>query len=306
MSGPAATTPARAPEGEGPRVVLHDHRPGVRELLVDSWNHRDLVPRIGIRVTIKGYSGTVLGRFWLFARPALSLFGMALLFGGVLNAPTAGDVPYVIFLLVGMLGWMAFERSAFWATRSFDVYRRLARGLSFPLLLVPTEAGMAAIIEMGVTATFLAVASVIFLFADGRLYFDVGPESAVAAAGFVLAIGHAWAIGLWTSVGNAWARDIRIIFRYILMIWMYATPVIYPPSALPASLSFLAIANPLAAPVEMVKYGLIGAGAVDPDALAVSLGWLVVVGALGLWFFARVAPVVLSRVQEDSDEGAEG
>jgi lipopolysaccharide transport system permease protein len=302
MSGPAATTPARASSDAPVRAIVRDHRAGPLQLMADTWRHRALIPRIGVRVIVKGYSGTLLGRFWLVVRPTLSIFGMALLFGGVLDAPTGGDVPYVLFLLVGMLAWMAFERYAFWATRSFDVYRRLVKGLAFPLLLVPTSAGMAALIEMAVIAGLLTVTSLYFVVADGRLYFEVGLHSLLAVAGFALMIGHAWAIGLWTSVGNAWARDVRIVFRYVLMIWMYITPVIYPPSALPPGIAFLATVNPLAAPVEMVKAGLLGVGQVELDALAVSLGSLAIVGSAGLWFFARFSASALRRAQPALDD----
>jgi lipopolysaccharide transport system permease protein len=285
-------------------VAIREHRPGPVELLTDTWRHRALIPRIGIRVIVKGYSGAKLGRFWLIARPALNIFGMALIFGAVLKAPSSG-IPYPLFLLVGMLAWMTFERFAFWATRSFDVYRRLARSLSFPLLLIPTASGMAAAIEFAIISSFIALASLFYLAFDGRFYLQLGPGLLFAVAGFALAVAHAWAIGLWTSALNARARDVRIVFRYVLMIWMYVTPVLYPPSALPAALSFLATVNPIAAPVEMVKHGLLDAGTVELDAVAISLGWLVMIAASGLWFFARSAPTLL-RLQppgvDDEDD----
>jgi lipopolysaccharide transport system permease protein len=136
MAAPADSTLA-PPADAVPEAVLREHRPRVREMVAGAWRHRSLIPRIGIRVIVKGYAGTKLGRTWLVLRPVLSIFAMALLFGAVLNAPSNG-VPYVLFLLLGMIAWMSFERVLFWATRSFDVYRRLARNLEFPLLLVPT------------------------------------------------------------------------------------------------------------------------------------------------------------------------
>jgi lipopolysaccharide transport system permease protein len=303
MSSPVATTTTSAPASV---VTVRDHRPGPLGLLVDTWRHRALIPRIGIRVIVKGYSGAKLGRFWLIARPVLNIFAMALLFGAVLSAPSAGR-PYLLFLLVGMIAWMSFERFAFWATRSFDIYRRLARNLAFPLLIVPTAGGMAAAIEFTVLSTLLAVVVLYYLMADGTTYLNFGPELLVTVAGFGLTLALAWSIGLWTSALNAYARDVRIVFRYVLMVWMYVTPVLYAPSALPEALQFLATVNPLAAPVEMVKYGLIDAGSVEAPALAWSLGWLAMIAGSGLWFFARVAPGLL-RVQplvaEDEEDEA--
>jgi lipopolysaccharide transport system permease protein len=301
-SSVASTSTASVPPGA---VTVRDHRPGPVGLLADTWRHRALIPRVGIRVIVKGYSGAKLGRFWLVARPVLNIFAMGLLFGAVLSAPSAGR-PYLLFLLVGMIAWMSFERFAFWATRSFDIYRRLAHNLAFPLLIVPTAGGMAAAIEFIVLSCLLVVIVLYYLVADGTTYLNFGPELLVAVAGFVLTLALAWSVGLWTSALNAYARDVRIVFRYVLMVWMYITPVLYAVSALPEALKFVATVNPLAAPVEMVKHGLIDAGSVKAPALAWSLGWLAVLAGSGLWFFARVAPGLLRAqplVAEDEEEG---
>jgi homopolymeric O-antigen transport system permease protein len=294
VSSPAAPTSLET-GAPVPRAVLRDVRLGPTAMLISTWNHRALIPRIGIRAIVKGYSGAKLGRFWIFARPALNVFGMSLLFGAVLNVPSGG-VPYILFLLVGLLAWMSFERFAFWATRSFDIYRRLARSLNFPLLLIPTASGMAATVEFCVISSFIVGASLVYLAIDGVLYIQIGLPSLLAIPGLALCVAHAWAIGLWTSALNARARDVRIVFRYVLMLWMYLTPVLYAPSTLPAGLDVVAKVNPITAPVETVKYALLDAGTVKASSVAISVGWLLVVAASGLWFFSRMAPSLM-RVQ---------
>src|SRR5688500_14042727 len=103
------TTELRTPFPAGP-TTLEDHVPGALELLRRTWQERSLVPRLGIRVVMKGISGTILGRWWLVIRPVMGIFVMALLFGAVLDAPSQG-VPYIVFLLSGLLCWMTFERT---------------------------------------------------------------------------------------------------------------------------------------------------------------------------------------------------
>lgn len=279
-------------EGAARPVELVDERLSPLEMLRATLRHRALIARLGIRVIIKGFSGAKLGRLWLVLRPAIGIFGMALLFGAVLNVPSNG-VPYILFLLAGMLPWLTFERFLFWATRSFDTYRRVAAALDFPLLVVPTASGMAAGVEFCVFSGFVVVATVVFLITDGRLYLEFGPELLLVPAGLLLALALAWGMGLWLSVLNAKARDVRIVLRYVLRIWMYITPVIYPLSALPSTFAFLATINPVAAPVEIVKTGLIGAGDVRLDAVALSVGCAVTACLSGLWFFSRMAPGLL-------------
>jgi lipopolysaccharide transport system permease protein len=304
---PEVPATAAADIAPAPAVVVQPYRPRVGELLRESWRQRGLIPRIGIRATVKGYSSTRLGRTWLVLRPTLSIFAMSLLFGAVLDAPSNG-VPYAIFLLAGMLGWMSFERFVFWATRSFNVYRRLASNLQFPLLLVPTASAIPAAIELCVIAGLLLVTTGVFWVTDGTFYLDLGPKLLLAAAGLALGVGLAWGLGLWLSVLNAMARDVRLTLRYALMIWMYVTPVIYPVSALPHGWRFLATVNPVAAPVELIKEGLVGAGNVTLEAVLVSVGVTLVACASGLWFFTRVAPTAVgagAEGEEDDDDEEE-
>ena len=285
-------------------VTVRDHRAGVGDLLRATWEARRLVPLVGSRVLIKGYAGTKLGRAWLVLRPGVTVLSMTLLFGAVLGAPSNG-VPYPIFLLTGLLAWLTFDRFVFWAVRSFDVYGRLIRNFAFPLLLVPTASGFAASVEFTIFVGFILVATCVFWAVDGIVYLQFGPELLLAVAGVLLCVAVAWSIGLWLAPLNARWRDVRILTRYVLMLWMYLTPVLYPLSALPSWLGFLAVVNPVVAPVELVKEGLIGAGDVRPGALAVTLGTIVVVGGAGLWFFSVSAPGAVRRVAQFSSEDDE-
>jgi len=288
----------------GAPVEVRDHRPSVWEMVRESWAHRDLLPRIGIRAIVKGYSGTKLGRLWLVIRPVMGIFALAFLFGAVLDAPSQG-VPYVLFLLVGFGGWMTFERSVFWATRSFDVYRKLAARLDFPLLLVPTSSLVAASIELGVISVLTLLTAGYFWLADGDPYLRVGPGLLLAAAGLANALALAWGLGLWLGTLNARARDVRLTLRYVLTIWLYTTPVIYPLTALSGFWSILATVNPMAAPVEMVKAGLLGAGTVEAAGVAWSVTAALLACASGLWFITRMSPTLLRAQPAGADDEEE-
>lgn len=284
-------------------VVIHDHRPSALELMRLTWRMRGLLPRLGPRHMVKGFAGTKLGPLWLLIRPVVSIFGMALLFGSVLQAPSSG-VPYLLFLLVGMVGWMTFQRGIFWSTRSFDIYRKVAGRVEIPTLLVPTAALTLMIIEVAVIA-FLAAGTAGFYWAtEGELALQLArPEALLGVAGVLLAALLAWGFGLWLGTLNGMARDVRLTLTMVLPVWLYATPVIYPISALPDKWRFLATINPVSAPVELVKEGFLGAGDLTGAILAVSLVTTVVVCTSGLWFIARLSPRLLrARPFVDDDE----
>jgi lipopolysaccharide transport system permease protein len=288
----------------GPVGTVVAYRMGVGEMLRETWHSRHLVPRLGIRVIVKGYSSTKLGRTWLIARPALSMFGMGLLFGGVLGAPSQG-LPYLVFLLLGAHAWLAFEAPSLWFVRSFNVYRRIAKTLHFPLLLIPTAGLAPALLQWSIVGTFGIIVTIAYSIADGHSYVPLAPQLLLVPVGYLLALAVAYSLGLWLSVLNALARDVRIVFRFAIQIWMYVTPVIYPLSALPSWASWLAVANPVTAPVEMVRWALFGIGGVKPAGLVVTAAWIVLVGGGGLVFFARVAPRAMFTQKtglEDEDD----
>jgi lipopolysaccharide transport system permease protein len=286
----------------GAQVV--DEPPSLRRMVREVWAARSLVPRIGIRVTVKGYSGTKLGRTWLWLRPSVSILGMSLLFGAVLDAPSEG-LPYILFLLIGTQAWMCFERSVFWATRSFDVYRRITRNFRIPLMIVPISAAIPASIEFTVVGALAFGALTWFSIADHNLYLVVGPGLLVAVGGYLLAYLVGMSVGFWTATLNAFARDVRILMIFVLQLWLYVTPVIYPRSALPSGLDLVVSLNPVTAPVEMVKWGLLDVGSVRPLSLIVSIAFVLIVGTSGAWFLTVKSWAILRRqppgAEDDED-----
>ena len=285
-------------------VVIRDHRPTVLEMLRETWGYRSLVVPLGLRQVVKGYSGTRLGRPWLVIRPLFSIFGMTLIFGSVLNAPSNG-VPYLLFLLVGMVGWLVIERTVFWATRSFDSYRKVVGRLEVPVLLAPTAATAPMLVDTGIMTLIAAGAVIYYFVTEGTLSVQVEPSLALAAAGLALGLALGWGLGLWLATLNALARDVRLMLRFVLPVWLYVTPVIYPADALPDRWQFLATINPAAAPVELVKEGVLGVGSVEALSLGVSVAASVSLIASGLWFLTTLSPTLLhgpEYIDEEEEE----
>ncbi len=309
MAG-AGTIPdaERTPGGQLPaahdEAVVHEFRPTMRSMVVDTWHHRELILRLGIRHIVKGVSGTRIGAPWLVLRPLLSIFGMALIFGSVLGVPTNG-VPYLLFLLVGMTGWIVIERMVFWSTRSFDNFRKVAGRLEVPVLLVPLAATALMLVELTVMGGIMACTALYYTVTEGAPAINTGPTIVLALAGYLLGYAVAVSIGLWLATLNALARDVRLVLRYFLQIWLFVTPVIYSVDSLPERWRFIATINPAAAPVELVKSGLLDIGGVTAAQLAVSFGACVLLLPTGLWFLTRLAPTLLrapAYIDEEEEE----
>jgi lipopolysaccharide transport system permease protein len=277
------------------RASIRERPSSVRRGLRDAWRDRALVRSLASRLIVRSVAGTRLGLAWLVVRPVLDTAGKALLFGGVLDAGSAGDVPYPLFLLVGLIAWSWFAITWLWTTRSFDAYQRIARGLSFSPLLLPIAASARAAIQVVVYIGVLVLVALVYLVLDGTTYLQLGPELLAAAVSFALAWMLAVALGLWTSVLNARARDVRLGLRYVIELWLFATPVLYPVSRLPGVMQDVAWLNPMTAIVELAKEGLLGAGEVEPLGLVWSIAFLAIATVGGLVFFERMVTASLMR-----------
>jgi lipopolysaccharide transport system permease protein len=170
---------------------------------------------------------------------------------------------------------------------------------------VPTAALAPMAVEVTVMSGIAAGTAAYYEVTESDIGIRLGPSLALAAAGIALALGIGWGLGLWLATLNALARDVRLTLRFLLPIWLYATPVIYPVSALPDRWRFLATLNPATAPVEMVKEGVLGAGSVTAGALALSLSVCILLCTSGIWFLTRLSPRLLRGapvIDDDEDE----
>jgi lipopolysaccharide transport system permease protein len=282
----SAQASASAP-GIGPPVtVIEPRRHGVGARLVELWRNRRLMRFFGNRALQKVYARTVLGRAWLVLRPVATTVPQALIFGGVLQAPSDG-LPYFLFFVAGMTAWTAFDRCLLWATRGIELNRSLLRRLYFPRLLLPVASITPGLVEVALFGVMLALTLVWFGVVDGTWFLVVGPGLLAAAGALALCLTFALGIGMFTSVLAARARDIRYSVQITLGFWMLLTPVIYPLEAVPEQFRGLTAANPLTPLVELFRWGLLGRGDVEPISLTVSIVIIAAVAAAGLWYFDR-------------------
>lgn len=218
-----------------------------------------------------------------------------LVFGTLLAAPSNG-VPYAIFFLVGQTTWLLFSSGLYWGTRSIELSRRFLRHLYIPRLTLLTSALTPPIVNTLIYAALALIVVAYYALAEGHFYIVLGPETPLALAGVVLVVGLAVSISFFTSVWGAQMRDVRFTLSYILGFLFFLSPVIYPLSAVPSKYQGVASVNPMSAPLELVRRGVLGTGDITAVGLASSIGFLVVVGGLGLRYFHRSESAALDRL----------
>jgi len=275
--------------------IIEPRRPGLGERAREFIAYRRLVLYFGRRYLEKRYARTWLGWLWIPLRPVLDVAARVFLFGSLLGVPS-GDRPYLIFFIAGIGAWQLFDRTAFWATRSLELNRGLLKRFYLPRTTALVGATIPSFVDYLLYFGIMIVAVLYYRVAHGLFY--VFPSSAlfVSLLGLVLLVLLGLSIGLWTSVLAAQARDVRFTFNYVMGLWFFLTPVIYPISAIPDRYRGIVAYNPVTAPVEMVKYGLLGTAPVSPQAVFSTLVTIIGLTVAGSIYFSRAEAAALEKL----------
>ena len=274
----------RSASQAAPVQVITPRPQGLVDGLREYWHNRQLTAYFGRQMLLKFYRRTWLGPSWLALRPILAISSGVFVFGGVLNAPSKG-VPYLLFFLLGTAIWEMFSWCMLWGTRSLEIGRRVLTRMRVPPLACLTGAVVPGLVTFSVYAVMAVLGFLYFVVKDGKLWLDVGPNLLFVPLALALAAGVALAFSCFTAPYAAQARDVRFGVNYFLGFWMFLTPVIYPLDEVPGGLEAVMALNPMTAPVELFREGLLGIGSVPTLAWGSCLACLLGLGTVGLKFF---------------------
>ena len=243
------------------------------------WSSRELVFILAQRNIKIRYQQTMLGISWAVLQPLAGVAIFSIVLGRLANIPSEG-IPYPVFVYAGLALWMYFSNAASAAAESLVQYRDLVTKVYFPRLLAPFAAVLPGLIDLGISVLVVGVFMVIF---------DVTPSAAIVflpvcvLAAVLVTLG----VGLWLSALNAQYRDVRNALTFLLQIWLFATPVVYPASLVDGGWRILLAANPIAGLVEVFRWSLIGAPAPGSWVLvSFAVGILILI--TGVAYFAHM------------------
>ncbi len=272
-------------------------KPKDRMLAIDfreMWRYRDLFVLFVRRNISTAYKQTVLGPLWWIISPVLSMVVMVVVFGGIVGIPTDG-VPPTMFYLLGPAVWSYFSSCLTATSNSFVTNANIFGKVYFPRMIMPFVAVTTNLVSFGVqmliftgfyiyyVATGVSIAPNLV----GLLFPFLVVMLALTAAGF----------GMVISSMTTKYRDLQLVFTYIVNLWMYVTPVIYPLSMVEnPKLHTLMSLNPVTPIMEAVKYGLMGTGDFSWMWLGYSFVFMVVLLAFGIIIFNRTQKSFMDTV----------
>lgn len=276
-------------------VIGAEAREGVGGRLRELWQYRRVLAFFSIKAVQSLYAKTRLGVWWLFIRTLVPLAVGSFVFGGVMDVPS-GAVPYFIFYTTGQLAWSFFDGPLLRGSRGLDVNRELLRKLYIPRVLLPMGQMAAGLVEPVIVTGVLAGSAVYYRLGEGVWYVNLDASLLRAPLAAMLVLAFAFSLSLTTSVWQARARDVRFALRYVIGFWLYFTPVIYPLSMVPPDIRWLALLNPLTAPIELFKSGILPDGTHSWPWVGYSVAVTFAVFCFGAWHFARTESATMDKL----------
>jgi lipopolysaccharide transport system permease protein len=276
-------------------VIGADSRDSIGARLRELWQYRRVLAFFSIKAVQSLYAKTRLGMPWLFIRTLFPLAVGSFVFGSVMQVPS-GAVPYFIFFATGQLAWSFFDGPLLRGSRGLDVNRELLRKLYIPRVILPMGQMSAGLVEPVIVTGVLAGSAIYYRLHDGAWYVNLGWDLFLALLAAILILAFAFSLSLWTSVWQARARDVRFALRYVIGFWLYFTPVIYPLSMVPPDVRWLAQLNPLTAPVELFKSGILADAAHSWPWVGYSVAVTLVVFCGGVWHFSRSESATMDKL----------
>jgi lipopolysaccharide transport system permease protein len=242
-------------------IAVESSRRPFLEPVAELAQYRALFLHLTVRDLKLRFRRTTVGILWAIIQPVMPMLIFAAVLGRVLR-PGTGTVPYGIFVLSGLAPWAFFANAVTTASLTFVNNYNLLNKVYFPRAILPTAAVAACICDWLISSLFLIA---IMLWRGFRPTPGWLLLPFVIFAGVVLAM----AVGLGAASLIVIYRDLRHVFPFLVQIWMYATPVIYPPAMIPRSLHWAAGLNPVAGLVEAYRWCLFG-GPADRELMSLS------------------------------------
>ena len=268
--------------------------------LKEIWDYRDLLTLFVKRNIVTQYKQTILGPLWWLIQPALTVIMYMVVFGGIAGIPTDG-IPQPLFYLAGVCMWQYFSSCLTSTSNTFVANSGIFGKVYFPRLIMPLATVTSNLVRFLIQLGLFVAVYIFYAFKgmapNPNWYVLLLPLLVLMMAGLGLGF------GIIVSSMTTKYRDLQVLFSFVVSLWMYATPIVYPLSRVAGKMKFgfdvadIMCLNPVTPVIETFKYGALGAGEfVGWGWLAYSFVFMSVMLALGILIFNRVQKSFMDTV----------
>lgn len=254
------TSPARAavgirssvsPPAPSERLLVLEPGRADRNYWYDLWHYRELFAMLAWRDVSVRYKQTVIGIAWAVVRPLLTMIVFTIIFGNLAKLPSDGAVPYPVMVFAGMLPWFLFSSILAEASNSLVANAHLITKVYFPRLIVPSAAGVVALVDFAI--------NIVILFAIMAWYGFLPNWQIVFLPAFaVLAVLASLGPALFITALNVKYRDFRYVIPFIVQFGLYISPVGFSSAVVPDTWRFWYSLNPVVGVIDGFRWCLLG------------------------------------------------
>lgn len=280
-----ARTVAHEPETGDDKYFGHEHvtviepTRGWRTLdLKELWAYRELLWVLTARDVKVRYKQTVLGFAWAIIQPVMLMIVFSIFFGRLAGMPSDG-YPYPIFVYAALLPWTFFANAVGSSGNSLIGSAHLVSKVYFPRLIIPLGSVGGGLVDFAISAAILLLL---------MIWYGIGWSLNLLVAPLLVTgvVFTALGVGTFLSALNVTYRDFRYVIPFMVQLWMFATPVVYPASLVPAEWRWLLYLNPMAGMIEGFRSAFLDRP-FDIPALILSLFVAAVLFLIGVAYFER-------------------
>jgi len=260
--------------------------------LKEVWRYRDLLIMFVRRDFVATYKQTILGPLWFFIQPILTTIIFVIVFGNIANISTDG-VPQVLFYLSGLTLWNYFADCLNKTATVFKDNAGIFGKVYFPRLIIPLSIVVSNLVRFAIQFALFGAIWLWFLYKG-----NIQPNIFILLTPLLVILMAITSLGLGliiTSLTTKY-RDLVFLLTFGVQLLMYATPIIYPMSALPVKYASVIKANPLSAIVETFRYAFTGSGTFGWLYLLYSAVFSIVVLTIGILVFNKVEKSFMDTV----------
>ncbi len=226
------------------------------------FSYRELLLNLAHREISQRYKQSILGYAWVILNPLFQLLVLTFVFSTIFRI-SSFNVPYVIFLIVGLLPWNFFSQSLSSAANSLVGNSSLITKIYFPREILVYATIIAKMVDF-----FYSSLVLIFFFIFYKI--PLPPQSVWFIPIFIIQLIFTAALSLLISSFNLFYRDIQYLLNLIVSLWFYLTPVIYPVEQFPEKYRFIFMLNPMSVIINGYRQTVLGGGEPNLQSLAIA------------------------------------
>ncbi len=248
---------------ESPVLRLDSRPESLREWLGGMWRHRAVLMALASKDFRVRYKRASLGAFWAVAVPVLQAAVLGFVFSRVGKFGTGSRYSYAVYVLAGMAVWAYVSVAVTSATTSIVDASSLTDKVWFPRAVLAVVPAVSNLVTLAISVVVVVVAMPLFAEPFTVRLFLLVP-------GVVLAVTFTGALGLLLGGLYVYFRDLKFMVQAVVLVWLYVTPIAYPPSALGSAGPWLDF-NPLTGIVGMFQRAAVDAPVPSTRAVVVSV-----------------------------------